>query len=261
MQCKCFHWCHLRHSRFTKFELTFDPVFSLSHHHSLYRILPRRVASRTSWVTDCMVSHAISLNKLRNKDGIRSAAHEHPQHEHRHAARATGSFLTACHRWVCLGVTSLSRYRPVHCLVAVQEPIRWLLSLHSLPLHEHTNLWAAGCSLPLTSSVSFPLTRQLPAALSARDLTPCKVRVSPLPLVWHLTIWWISARLWKIVRHGRIRYKLSLLQGTASHHGISPVTICPIPFPLPPLSFSKTSICTISTEVSRCHSYSTSIYV
>lgn len=172
--------------------------------------------------------------------------------KHRHANCAMDCFLTACHTWVCVCDLTLSAVL-WDCSVTVDQPIRWLRSLHSLPLalflpslhavwsddthrthtqthlSTHTNMWAASSSLWLTSCGSPSLTLPLffgrfffffffvcPLPHTCRKV--CE-STSPLPPVWRLTIWWISARLRQGVRHSRIRYKLSLLQGTASHHG------------------------------------------
>lgn len=80
--------------------------------------------------------------------------------------------------------------------------------------------WLTGCvASPHTPSLTLPLDF---SALASAPVVSHVVRcVSSYPSpssFWRLTIWWISARLRQGVRHGRIRYKLSLLQGTASHH-------------------------------------------
>lgn len=99
-----------------------------------------------------------------------------------------------------------------------------ILTAHTLKMHLniHTNIWAANSSLWLTSCGSPSLTLQLffRRFWVRCPHTCCKVcEPLPYPSFWRLTIWWISARLRQGVRHGRIRYKLSLLQGTASRHG------------------------------------------
>ncbi len=125
------------------------------------------------------------------------------------------------------------------------------LTTHTLRLtfYTHTSTWAASSSL-LTNQLQFALSNTTtflwPFLLSAHCLAHVVRCASapplPFPFVWHLTIWWISARLRQGVRHSRIRYKLSLLQGTASHHGSCLHLIYPTPFPL--------SISCVSTSLS-----------
>lgn len=108
-------------------------------------------------------------------------------------------------------------------------PAVWSAHLHT-NTHTHRNIWAASSSLWLTScdppSLTAPLFfRRFEWPLSHTCRKVCESL--PFPSFDDLTIWWISARLRQSVRHGRIRYKLSLLQGTASHHrSVSPAFIC-----------------------------------
>lgn len=88
----------------------------------------------------------------------------------------------------------------------------------------HTTLMYLGPPALLTNWLWFALSNSatLPSAfwvLCRLTRTVKCVSLSPFHSFDHLTIWWISARLRQGLRHGRIRYKLSLLQGTASHHG------------------------------------------
>lgn len=160
------------------------------------------------------------------------------------ACRACDRLFSNSMPRLSLRVTSLSLRRPVgfalslsrsqaagcaHCIhwhspVFPSLPAVW--GDNTLTAHTNTHTHAhkcLGCQLlSLTNQLRFALsnTATCPSAcLSARRLTHAVrcVSVSPLSLVWRLTIWWISARLRQGVRHGRIRYKLSLLQGTASH--------------------------------------------
>lgn len=134
--------------------------------------------------------------------------------------------------------------------------IRWLSLLFSPPLpavwgdntdrshtqkHTHTHSRTyLGCPLsPLTNKLRFGLSNtatSVPPSWVLRFLTrvvSC-VSSSPSPSFDVLTIWWISARLRQGVRHGRIRYKLSLLQGTASHQWSPSAYLTPLLFVLLP---------------------------
>lgn len=80
--------------------------------------------------------------------------------------------------------------------------------------------------------------------VSIASHAPCGVWAlrTPFPRLtfklWPLTIWWIAARLRQGVRHSRIRYKLSLLQGIASHLGSCHLFATPFPLSIFPLFFS-----------------------
>lgn len=150
------------------------------------------------------------------------------------------------------------------CSVTVEQPNRWLRSSHPLALpslfpsstcslrrqhwplthskaHTHTHSRTyLGCPLsPLTNKLRFGLSNtatSVPPSWVLRFLTrvvSC-VSSSPSPSFDVLTIWWISARLRQGVRHGRIRYKLSLLQGTASHQWSPSAYLTPLLFVLLP---------------------------
>lgn len=149
-------------------------------------------------------------------------------------------FLTACHTWLCVSAAVLREWH-----VTGRQQTRWLafcihfhfpsilllyfqseasLTTTTRSAHTHHTRTFGAASSSLTNWLWFALSNSaaLPPAfwvLCLLTRTVTCVSLPPLHSFDHLTIWWISARLRQGLRHGRIRYKLSLLQGTASHHG------------------------------------------
>lgn len=188
-------------------------------------------------------------------------------HTHMNTGMQSDCFLTACRGWVCTW-THHSCQLLGHCSGANPLPELTVftysilppyvkseattLTAHVLNCKKTTNIWAAASSLWLTSCVPFSLTLPLPVFLRARILTRCKV-CELLPFV-SFDIWWFdefqrdSGRVYGTAESGISSASFKVLHLTMD---LSPVFICPTPFPLPPLP------CFSSLIYTDLHTFST----
>ena len=215
------HGCHCLIYWFIWF-LIFHPIiffFSVNTHPSLYWILLKR---NTGMIHTCTFwQYRVQENQFKKEMNrpFCKRTHTDIHADVRHAECATRFSNGMPRLCVCCETSFCCHF--FSFLLCNLKP-HWLrththtLTYARVPKAAKSPLWLTGC---ISSYLTPPLLWHSSSVHCLTRVVRCVSAAPPTFKLWPLMIWWIAARLRQGVRHSRIRYKLSLLQGIASHLG------------------------------------------